>query len=82
MARLQRVVAAEPGAVIVTKRGDYLYATFQSAFFGFVDDGEFLVEPTRSAIAVRSAARLGQSDFDVNRKRIERLRAAFATESP
>jgi uncharacterized protein (DUF1499 family) len=29
-------------------------------------------------IAVRSAARLGYSDFGVNRRRIERLRARLA----
>jgi uncharacterized protein (DUF1499 family) len=82
MARLQRVVAAQPGAVVVVARGDYLYATFRSAVFGFVDDVEFLANPAAGAIDVRSASRLGHSDFGVNRKRVEAVRAAFAMESP
>ena len=45
---------------------------------GFVDDVEFVVDPERSVIDVRSASRLGHSDFGVNRKRVETLRAAFA----
>jgi uncharacterized protein (DUF1499 family) len=44
---------------------------------GFVDDVEFLIAPEQSQIHVRSAARLGYSDFGVNRKRVEFLRAQF-----
>jgi len=76
MARLARVIAAEPGGRIVEQRADYVYATFQTPLMGFVDDAEFLLGPERT-INVRSASRLGYSDLGVNRKRIEALRTAF-----
>jgi uncharacterized protein (DUF1499 family) len=42
-----------------------------------VDDVEFVLAPEQRLIHVRSAARLGYSDFGVNRKRAESLRAQF-----
>ena len=82
MAKLARVVAAQPGASIVTQRDDYLYATFQTPLMGFVDDVEFVAAPARGEIDVRSASRLGYSDLGVNRKRIESVRAAFVEAGP
>ena len=64
-----------PRTRIVTETDDYLHAECRSAFFGFVDDLELHLRPTQGIIAVRSAARLGHSDFGVNRKRVENLRA-------
>ncbi len=75
---LAKIVAAAPGAAIVTERNDYLQATFATPTMGFVDDVEFYVDTKRSVIDVRSASRLGHSDLGVNRKRIEELRQAFA----
>lgn len=63
-----------PRTRIVTETDDYLHAECRSAFFGFVDDLELHLRPTQGIIAVRSAARLGHSDFGVNRKRVENLR--------
>jgi uncharacterized protein (DUF1499 family) len=42
---------------------------------GFVDDVEFLHDPAKGVVHVRSASRLGRRDFGVNRERVERLRA-------
>lgn len=78
MERVARVVSAQPGATIVTRRDLYLYATFQTPLMGFVDDVEFVADPARGVIDVRSASRLGYSDLGVNRKRIEAVRVAFA----
>lgn len=78
LAKLARVIAAQPGATVVAQRDGYLYATFQTPLMGFVDDVEFVADPARSVIDVRSASRLGYRDFGVNRKRIEALRTAFA----
>lgn len=77
LAKLARVIAAQPGATIVAQHHGYLYATFQTPLMGFVDDVEFVVDPARSVIDVRSASRVGYRDFGINRKRIETLRAAF-----
>jgi uncharacterized protein (DUF1499 family) len=76
MLLLVEVVRREPGAAVVTQRPDYLYAEFASAVFGFVDDVEFHAAGD-GRIDVRSASRLGYSDFGANRRRVEKLRAAF-----
>ena len=81
MSRLARVVEGQPGATIMTRRDDYLHATFKTPLLGFVDDVEFLLVPERHSIEVRSASRVGRSDFGANRKRVERLRKAFEAAS-
>ena len=55
----------------------YLHAEFTSAFFRFVDDVEFLLDDEKKLIHVRSASRVGYSDFGINRKRVEEIRARF-----
>jgi len=67
------VLAGVPRTKIITETDDYLHAECSSAFFGFVDDLELHLRPSQNLIAVRSASRLGHSDFGVNRKRIENL---------
>ncbi|CDF40773.1 unnamed protein product [Chondrus crispus] len=57
--------------------GHYIYAEFKSKTFGFVDDVEFLFQPDQSTVEYRSASRLGEKDFDANRKRIRELRVAL-----
>ncbi len=45
---------------------------------GYVDDVEFAFDPQAGVLHVRSASRLGRRDFDVNRERVEALRARLA----
>ena len=71
----QDLVATLPRTKIVTAEDDYLHAECRSSLFGFVDDLELHLRPEDRIIAIRSAARLGYSDFGVNRKRLERLRS-------
>ena len=66
-----------PRTAIVARTDAYLHAECRSTLFGFVDDLELHLRPAESLIAVRSAARLGHSDFGVNRRRIERLRVGL-----
>lgn len=77
MAELEAVVAAMPGAKIIERRDDYLYAQFTSRLFRFVDDVEFWASPTDKVVHVRSASRVGHGDRGVNRARIEAIRAAM-----
>lgn len=44
---------------------------------GFVDDVEVYFTPDNSTVEYRSASRLGEGDFDVNRKRIRDFRVAL-----
>lgn len=73
MQRLTAAITSLEGSTVINTSANYLHAEFASSLFGFVDDVEFYF-PTEKVIHVRSAARLGYSDFGVNRKRIERIR--------
>jgi uncharacterized protein (DUF1499 family) len=74
-ARLRALVASDAGARIVAERPGYLQAEYTSRWLRFVDDVEFLFDPPARVIHVRSASRLGRSDFGVNRARIESIRS-------
>ena len=75
--RLRTAVLAEKRVTIVQERKGYLHAEMRSLIFRFVDDVEFSLAADADLINVRSASRMGYSDFGVNRKRVERIRAAF-----
>ena len=74
---LDAVLRSMPGVSIVEQRPDYLYAQAQTRWLKFIDDVEFWANPANGVIEVRSASRLGQEDFGVNRKRVEAIRAAY-----
>jgi uncharacterized protein (DUF1499 family) len=78
MAALKSIVESTPRTSIVEERADYLYVEFTSRLIGYVDDVEFYFPPKGRVIHVRSASRLGHSDFGVNRKRIEDIRVKLA----
>jgi uncharacterized protein (DUF1499 family) len=56
---------------------DHIQVEFRSLIFRFVDDVEFFLPADESIIHVRSASRSGYYDLGANRRRVERLRAAF-----
>jgi len=68
----------EMGGAIQVEHEDYLWATFTSKVFRFVDDVEFRMVPPQGTIHVRSASRVGYSDFGVNRRRVEKIRTQFS----
>ncbi|MBI3527782.1 MAG: DUF1499 domain-containing protein [Betaproteobacteria bacterium] len=78
MKALKAIIESTPNMRIVEMKPDYLYAEYTSALIGFVDDVEFYFPPNGNIIHVRSASRLGYSDFGVNRERIEAIRAKLA----
>lgn len=62
---------------VVTNEEHYIHAEFTAAVFRFVDDVEFLFSEALGegvVIDIRSASRVGHSDFGVNRKRMEAIR--------
>lgn len=78
--RLLQVLKSEERAKIITADESYVRVEFTSSLFRFVDDVEFYMTKTPAGdtvIHVRSASRVGSSDFGVNRERIERLRSKF-----
>jgi len=75
--RLIAVIQGMKRSKIETVRDDYIHAEFTSAVFRFVDDVEFYFDDKTKTIDIRSAARIGYSDFGVNRKRMEEIRSLF-----
>ena len=79
IAKLKTLLATEPGATLIDSRAYYLYVQYTTRLLKFVDDVEFWFDPANKVIQVRSASRIGRSDFGVNRQRIEALRQRLAT---
>ena len=77
MERLIEVIQGMKRCRIITMDDHYIHAEFTSAFFRFVDDVEFYFDSKAKVIHMRSASRIGYSDFGVNRKRVEKLRSLF-----
>lgn len=76
--RLRALLESLPRTRLIAASDTYLRAEASSRVFGFVDDVEFLLDPAARVVHVRSASRLGRSDFGVNRRRVEAIRASFA----
>ena len=74
---LEEIVRQQPRTCIIERSTHYLRTEFRSAFFRFVDDVEFYVEPESGRVHFRSASRVGRSDMGVNRKRMELIRSQF-----
>jgi uncharacterized protein (DUF1499 family) len=75
---LLRQAVQESGGAIIADSGDYLAAEYTSTVFGFVDDLEARLDSEAGVINVRSASRVGKSDFGVNAGRVEAIRKRFA----
>lgn len=68
------------GGKIVKKDPSYISATFTSKIFRFVDDVELRMDKEQKIIHIRSGSRTGYSDFGVNKRRVEKIRALFSTD--
>ena len=78
--KLLAILNAEKRVNVVTSESSYISAEFTSSLFKFVDDVEFywLADSENNwIIHVRSASRVGHSDFGANRKRVEKIRKQF-----
>lgn len=74
---LVKVLGVVPRTEIVAQTDDYIRVESSSRLMGFVDDAEFYFPEGESVIHMRSAARLGESDLGVNRRRLEQIRFAM-----
>jgi uncharacterized protein (DUF1499 family) len=77
-AALRQIIDGMQRVKVITSDPSYLYAEFSTKLMGYVDDTEFYLDEKAGVIHVRSASRLGRSDFGVNRERIESIRAKLA----
>ena len=79
-ARARAIVSSWPRTEVIVDEPGYLRAVSTSLVFRFRDDLELLLDEAGSQIHVRAGARMGYSDFGVNRGRVASLRAAFDEE--
>ncbi len=77
MAKIAEILKNAPRTVVVKQEPGYIYAQSTTAVLRFTDDVEFWLDKSAGVIQVRSASRLGKKDFNVNRDRIESIRAQF-----
>lgn len=75
---LLKVLSVVPRTTVIEQADHYIRVEFQTNLMGFIDDGEFFFSPSEKLIHVRSASRLGESDLNLNRRRIEQIRLAMA----
>jgi len=68
-------IASMPRWRIVTATNNYIHVECRSRIFRFVDDLELYLNPSNGIISIRSASRIGYSDFGANRRRVEFLRS-------
>lgn len=76
--RLMKILESGQRTKVSDIRDNYIRAEFTSAVFRFTDDVEFYFQQEQAGeilIHIRSASRIGYSDFGVNRKRIEKIRS-------
>ncbi len=71
---LKEAIIKHSRMIITHETHDTLHAETTSLIFRFVDDINAILDADASLIHIRSASRVGHSDFGVNRKRIETLR--------
>jgi len=62
------------GGEVIIEKNNYLAAIFVSSIFRFVDDFEIRIDVENNTIHIRSASRVGRSDMNVNRSRVEKFR--------
>ena len=75
--RLNQVIVSLGNARIITQDGEYWHVEFTSRWMSFIDDVEFYFMESEELIHVRSASRMGYYDYEVNRKRVEKIRFRF-----
>ena len=68
-------LTAQPRTRLVRQEENYQHFECRSLIFRFVDDVELHFDQAGKAIHIRSASRVGHSDFGVNRRRVETIRS-------
>jgi len=72
-------IESMPRWIIVTATDNYIHVECKSRIFRFIDDLELYFNSSNGIISIRSASRIGYSDFGANRRRVELLRRELRT---
>jgi uncharacterized protein (DUF1499 family) len=65
------------GCKVIEQEPKTAHLSFTSSWLRFVDDMHLAVDESAQLVHIRSASRVGYSDFGVNRQRVEKLRRLF-----
>jgi uncharacterized protein (DUF1499 family) len=75
---LLQIIGSMDGAIVIRHDPTYIHTEFHlGGFFGYIDDVEFYLDQKAQVIHFRSSSRLPYYDWNVNRNRMEAIRAAF-----
>ena len=77
MQQIKQIMLAFPRTKLIEEKKQYLHVEFKTFIFRFVDDVEIIVDDSEKIIHLRSASRVGRSDFGTNRRRIEKIKSQF-----
>ena len=75
--KIAEILRSTERTEIIVQESDYVYAQCKTKVMKFIDDIEFWLDRSAGVIQVRSASRLGRKDFNINRARVEAIRAQF-----
>jgi uncharacterized protein (DUF1499 family) len=78
--QLVSIIESRPRMRVLETGESFIRAAEHSSVFGFTDDVEFYVSADGSVIHMRSAARVGQGDMNVNRERYRAFRRRLTSE--
>ena len=67
----------DTGGTVQKTDDNYVWATYTSSIFRFVDDVEFHYTADDGVIHIRSASRIGYSDLGANRRRVLEMHEAW-----
>ena len=77
--RKLKATVIQCGGEILQDDGNYMWATFVTPIFRFVDDFEARLDTVQACIHMRSASRVGSYDFGTNLERINSIIENFPT---
>lgn len=77
MQQIKKTILALPRTKLIKEKDQYLHVEFRTLVFRFVDDVEIVIDDSEKVIHLRSASRVGFSDFGTNRRRIEVIKNNF-----
>ena len=75
---LETIIKKMKRASIITRTDTKIHAVFTSFLFRFKDDVFIELDEAEKIINIKSASRVGYSDFGVNKKRVERIKELYS----
>ena len=78
--KLERLISGYGDVVLVKQEPNYYHFEFVTRLGKFIDDVEFLIDPTAKLIHFRSASRIGYGDFGKNNRRMKKIKSDWISE--